>query len=221
MSPGVLISYSTELIWDLDYGNSAPVNEEGRAVGAWTLAGVTVNHDFDNVSPDRLCIGGVAFFSGGLPSGPSAKCYTLRFYIPACEPEESAAISVVPYNYSSTLTWTFVDDGGSYAPDFNGQPVASQLEPVASPVVFPSVSGSRICGDVNCDRTINVSDAVQIINWIFKGGNPPCTDCPLGACESGFVCGDNNCDNQANVSDAVNIISWIFKGGPPPCHGCP
>jgi len=29
-------------------------------------------------------------------------------------------------------------------------------------------------GDVNCDSTVNVSDAVAIINYVFVGGNNPC-----------------------------------------------
>jgi hypothetical protein len=29
-------------------------------------------------------------------------------------------------------------------------------------------------GDVNCDGDINVGDAVYLINWIFRGGPPPC-----------------------------------------------
>ena len=31
-------------------------------------------------------------------------------------------------------------------------------------------------GDANCDHSINVGDAVYIINYIFKGGPAPC--CP-------------------------------------------
>jgi hypothetical protein len=65
------------------------------------------------------------------------------------------------------------------------------------------------CGDANRDASINVADAVYLINYIFKGG--PAPD-PLGS-------GDANCDGAVNVGDAVYLVNYIFKGGPEPC--CP
>jgi len=65
------------------------------------------------------------------------------------------------------------------------------------------------CGDANNDKTVNVSDAVYIINYVFVGGSP--APIPL---ESGNV----NCDESVNVSDAVYIINYVFVGGSPaPC----
>jgi len=66
-----------------------------------------------------------------------------------------------------------------------------------------------ICGDANGDESINVSDAVHIINYIFIPGSP--VPDPLLAAEV-------NCDGQVNVSDAVYIINFVFIGGSPaPC----
>ncbi|MFW9842767.1 MAG: M6 family metalloprotease domain-containing protein, partial [Candidatus Thorarchaeota archaeon] len=65
------------------------------------------------------------------------------------------------------------------------------------------------CGDATGDETVNVSDAVHVINYVFKGG--PAPD-PLES-------GDANCDDSVNVSDAVHVINYVFKGGPEPC--CP
>ena len=73
-------------------------------------------------------------------------------------------------------------------------------------VVEPS---TYVCGDANRDGTVNIGDAVYVINFIFKGGPAPS---PLGA-------GDANCDHAVNVGDAVYVINYIFKGGPAPC--CP
>ena len=64
-----------------------------------------------------------------------------------------------------------------------------------------------ICGDANGDESVNVSDAVHIINYIFAGGLPPD---PMEA-------GDANCDSSVNVSDAVWIVNYIFAGGNMPC----
>lgn len=64
-------------------------------------------------------------------------------------------------------------------------------------------------GDANSDGSVNVADAVFIINYVFKGG--PAPD-PLEN-------GDANCDGDVNVADGVYIINYVFKGGPEP--GCP
>ncbi|MEE9443174.1 MAG: C10 family peptidase [candidate division Zixibacteria bacterium] len=63
-------------------------------------------------------------------------------------------------------------------------------------------------GDANADRTINVGDAVFLINHVFKSGPAPV---PL-------IMGDANCDAEVNVGDAVYLINNAFKGGPAP--GC-
>ncbi|MCK5125854.1 MAG: thrombospondin type 3 repeat-containing protein [candidate division Zixibacteria bacterium] len=68
-----------------------------------------------------------------------------------------------------------------------------------------------ICGDANGDETVNVGDAVYVINYAFKGGPAP----------DPIESGDANCDDQTNVGDAVYIINYAFKGGPVPCADCP
>ena len=66
---------------------------------------------------------------------------------------------------------------------------------------------SYVCGDANADESVNVTDAVWIINYVFAGGDPPD---PLEA-------GDTNCDSTCNVADAVWIINYVFAGGSAPC----
>ncbi len=86
--------------------------------------------------------------------------------------------------------------GGSIKPGYNDCGSADLI------IVNPD----NICGDANGDLTVNVSDAVRIINWVFAGGNPPV---PL-------ACGDANGDCNVGVSDAVYIINYVFAGGNPP-----
>ncbi len=66
-----------------------------------------------------------------------------------------------------------------------------------------------ICGNAANDNSINVADAVFIINYIFKGGPPPAI----------LDAGDANCDRAINIADAVYLINYIFQGGPALC--CP
>lgn len=65
------------------------------------------------------------------------------------------------------------------------------------------------CGNANGDGSLNVGDAVFVINYIFKSGPAP----------SPRQAGDANCDSHNNVGDAVYLINYIFKSGPKPC--CP
>jgi aminopeptidase YwaD len=68
--------------------------------------------------------------------------------------------------------------------------------------------GDYVPGDANGDGSINVGDAVWLVNYIFRGGPAPQ---PLTA-------GDANCDQTINIGDAVYIVNYIFRNGPPPCY---
>jgi len=71
------------------------------------------------------------------------------------------------------------------------------------------VSFGYTCGDADNDGQVNVSDAVYIVNYIFKGGPPPVIE----------EAGDVNNDGTVNIADAVYLINFVFQGGPEPC--CP
>jgi hypothetical protein len=70
--------------------------------------------------------------------------------------------------------------------------------------------GESSCGDADGDLSRDVSDAVYIVNYIFKGGPAPEPQCV----------GDTNGDGDISIGDAVYLISWIFKEGPPPVEDC-
>jgi len=78
-------------------------------------------------------------------------------------------------------------------------------------VITGGTECSGECGDANGDGTVNVSDAVWIINYVFVGGMAPV---PL-------ACGDANSDCTVNISDAVMVINYVFVGGMPPGDCCP
>jgi hypothetical protein len=66
------------------------------------------------------------------------------------------------------------------------------------------------CGDADANGTVNVSDVVYLIVYIFGGGPAPT---PLAA-------GDVDCNEIVNISDGVYLTAYIFGGGPEPCAGC-
>lgn len=66
------------------------------------------------------------------------------------------------------------------------------------------------CGDANGDGSVNIGDAVFLINWIFKHGpapNPPCK-------------ADAGGDGQLDIGDAVFLVNYVFRGGPAPGSNC-
>jgi hypothetical protein len=110
-----------------------------------------------------------------------------------------AAIQPLPESTEVSYYVEAVDDSGSIVGDPTIAPFATYTY-ITGPV-------SHACGDANSDETVNVSDAVFIINYVFTGGAAP----------DPIESGDANCDSTCNVSDAVWIINYVFTGGNEPC----
>ena len=67
-----------------------------------------------------------------------------------------------------------------------------------------SLSGVRFLrGDSNADGTIDISDSVFTLNYLFAGG-------PLSTCQDAA---DTNDDGSVDVADAVYALSFLFSGG--------
>lgn len=60
-------------------------------------------------------------------------------------------------------------------------------------------------GDVNSDDSINITDAIAILNHLFRGKCLPCPDT-----------GDVNDDGVLNLTDAVYLLHYLFSGGSTP-----
>ena len=72
------------------------------------------------------------------------------------------------------------------------------------PPEAPSVQHRDITGD----GTVDVSDLMYLINYLYRGGPRPR---PL---ENANV----NCDETINVADVIYLVNYIYKAGPPPCN---
>ena len=59
---------------------------------------------------------------------------------------------------------------------------------------------------VNEDNKVDLSDAVALLLYLFRGGSSP--SCQQAA--------DTNDDNKLDISDAVYLLSYLFTGGPKP-----
>ncbi len=65
-----------------------------------------------------------------------------------------------------------------------------------------------ISGDANGDRTVDLADAVYLLNYLFKNGPSPV---PSAA-------GDANCDGLEDLADVVYLLNYLFKAGTSPCE---
>ena len=91
--------------------------------------------------------------------------------------------------------------------DGNGPwPYHCEIHPTMMDTIFFPTPPPCNCGDANGDASINISDAVFLIQYIFAHGTAPD---PL--CE-----GDANGDGSVNISDAVYLIQYIFAHGAAP-----
>ncbi len=68
------------------------------------------------------------------------------------------------------------------------------------------VPSAFLLGDANGDGLIDLGDVVYLLNYLFKGEDPPD---PLQA-------GDANCDGTVELGDAIYLLNYLFKGGDPP-----
>jgi hypothetical protein len=82
-------------------------------------------------------------------------------------------------------------------------------EPISFTILDIEVTPSFIRGDANGDGVIELGDVVYIINYVYRGGDPPI---PMEA-------GDCTCDGIVELGDIVYLINYLYRGGPPP--GCP
>jgi hypothetical protein len=64
------------------------------------------------------------------------------------------------------------------------------------------------CADCNNDHTIDASDVVYLLNYLFIGGPPPVPT----------QTGDVNRDMELNTADVVYLINYLFISGPSPCE---
>ncbi len=101
----------------------------------------------------------------------------------------------------NTITWgegfTRRDDGSEADDDADGSEPCIVLVAPARPFVR---------GDANEDAAVDLTDAVLLLEHLFRGGAEP-------AC---LPAADSNDDGGVNLSDVVFLLSHLFRGGDPP-----
>ncbi len=126
--------------------------------------------------------------------------------IPGSVSADEATLRIFKWD-TQAGNWTTV--GGSVDTAFNE---VSAL--IADDGVFAAFTTAGIvappCGDMNNSGSVDIADAVYLINYIFAGGPAP----------QDLAGGDMSCSGQTDVADAVYLVNFIFAGGPSPCAAC-
>jgi hypothetical protein len=145
--------------------------------------------------------------TGSLPDGWARKAYSQQL---------TATGGTVPYTWSDlnnnlTGTGLTLSSGGlvSGTPT-NGGPIsftAHVQDGAGGSANKPYAFTVFVNGDADASNSLDISDAVYLIAYIFSGGPAPS---PMGR-------GDADCSTTVDISDAVYLISYIFGGGPAPC----
>ena len=77
-------------------------------------------------------------------------------------------------------------------------------------VYHPQEKPQIFCGDLNRDASVEISDVVYLVNYLFKNGDTP-------QCNPPYVhCGDANGDEEVTISDGVYLINYLLRLGPEP-----
>jgi bacillolysin len=152
----------------------------------------------------------VAISTGTLPDQPRGKLYSQQ---------------LTATGGTGAKTWS--DQGGSLAGSglvLSAGGLLTGTPPTSGQISFTGVvadiAGSHnekpfsfiiyVCGDADNSASVDISDVVYLLAYIFSGGSAPT---PLGS-------GDANCSGGADISDVVHLISYIFSGGEEPCAAC-
>jgi hypothetical protein len=137
--------------------------EDGQAQAAWT------NTDFTGTVADFDAVRSVLYPGGDIIS------------IEANNIEHGGG-PVLPAGASGLLCTLQFSSGSGEPNDLRIASLAHSWPMLLKHVTYPGVDGDRIFlpqfirapyGDVNSDAAVNLSDAVQIINFVFVGGSPP------------------------------------------------
>jgi len=86
--------------------------------------------------------------------------------------------------------------------------LARDRTPLARVTTTPADTFIR--GDANGDGSVNIADAVTVLDYVFPNATSPLHHIsPLDAA-------DANDDNSVNVADAVYLLTYVFSSGPEP-----
>jgi aminopeptidase YwaD len=166
------------------------------------------------------CDGFLHIHSTSLPAAPVGEPYSYQCV--AVGGVEPYAWNVIGGDIPPGMTFQSPEGILSGMPEYPANYYFTLVaEDSGEPMLADTMWGARIkvtddepffvCGDVDNNGSVNVSDVVALISYVFGDGVAPD---PIEA-------GDVDCNESINVSDIVYLIDFVFAEGPRPCEGCP
>jgi hypothetical protein len=138
-----------------------------------------------------------SYNAGGLFDDGEEPFYAVRtFVVPRAAGQPSVAFA---FHYAS--------------PGNQGYWAIDDLRVSGDPTTPPG--GGQYPGDCNQDGSVDLSDAVCVLGFLFLGSPErlPCGDGTVES-QSNRVLLDWNEDASVDLSDAVSTLNWLFNGGP-------
>jgi len=138
-----------------------------------------------------------------IPLTPNTHSLKVKWFV-----NDQLKSSENPFNFTSSSAGSFIVKGIVY--DSTEMVLDDPLNLLVDSKEWQVtvIPGDYLCGDANQNDTVNVSDVVFIINYLFKGGPEPVP----------YASGDVNLDQEVTVSDVIYLINYLFKGGFKPCN---
>jgi hypothetical protein len=84
----------------------------------------------------------------------------------------------------------------------------------------PALGGLQVPGDANQDRSLDLSDSIWLLSYLFLGEGKvlPCSG--TGTVSAGdLALLDANGDTRVDISDPVYLLRFLFGGSSPPVLG--
>ena len=102
-----------------------------------------------------------------------------------------------------------IDSGDPESPP---DPDGSRSDIGYLPYALPALEQGFLRGEASGDGSIDITDAVKILSYLFAGTGITCASSA-----------DGNDDGTVDITDAIYLLTWLFAGGnrpPPPTGTC-
>jgi hypothetical protein len=201
------VDFDEEVLEVVNFEWVVPRDEAGQSFSRFHINSANENPGSAGVDEGYI-IGAVVFSfrstDYNLPPHVDHEVLRLGFQV---NPATPASVSEVPFVdgapgaefTSGPVVNTLVALGTTYTPE-----TASSFVFLSGYVnVLPEIS-TFIRGDANGDETVDVSDPIATLRWLFTGGERPvCYDAA-----------DANDDGRIDLSDPVAALGFLYLGGP-------
>jgi hypothetical protein len=206
----------------IDTVSVSPIDLAGSAISYWQFLQARAT------TPTTFRFVGLADYPGGSSPPPLPPATSGAYLLFSIILEREVTVEVLDTLQDRTVNWlisqptSFSDPNGNsiglqestYCVD---PPVCDTIDTVRyyDPAINVYVNGAVtfapncLIGDVNGSGSINSSDVIYLVAYVFKAGpEPVCTDGKSG---------DVNCSGSVTAADVIYLVNFVFKGGPAPC----